>query len=304
MWRAGVRLFAFIACLTVAGRGAAEPSRVDTDAAKAAFRSAERAFADARYAGALELFRLAFEKAPRDEVRFNLGVCLELLGRFSEARREFQQAGTSTTLSDAQRTEASKRALALADRTAEISVSNLARGAALAVDGVPQCAAPCHLFVEPGRHRITAKIDGAEAATELEVAGGSRVEVTLQATQAAPAIQPPQPIRAPVAAPAQAEPRASTSSFGWLTVTGAVAAGLGAAGVVGFGLHTRSLEDEYQRSPSASLRDEGLRTQSLTNVSLAVMATGTVLVALDLLLLKTAHSSTTSAAHPPLQFEF
>jgi hypothetical protein len=276
----------FLAALSVQLAARAEPSSSDVELARGAFLQAERAFQEQRYEEALALFRLAFAKVPRDAVRFNLAVCLERLERYAEARSEYEAAAASSALSEAQRASAKQRAQDLVPRTAELLVTGVPDGVALTVDRRAACTAPCRVFVDPGARELVATLPQGPVSVRIEAVAGTAHAVVFEPQRPEP--REPAPSRSSAAVPValprrESRPDRPGLSPGWLSVVGGVTAGVGAAGIVGFGLRTRALESDYHDAPRATTRDDGLRMQALTNVSIAVAGLGAALVALDLL---------------------
>ena len=102
-----------VVCALGAGPAYSQPAPVDETAvaaAKSAFAAAEKAFAARDFEEALKLFRLAFEKAPRDAVRFNIAVCLAELGRYDDAHAEYELAAASSELTSEEKALARMRA--------------------------------------------------------------------------------------------------------------------------------------------------------------------------------------------------
>jgi hypothetical protein len=154
------------------------------------------------------------------------------------------------------------------------------------------------LFVDPGHHRLEARQGEEHTFAEVEATAGVASRVQLAFTRT-PAAAPK-----PLVVPARPEPAKSTGRAGWLTVTGTVAAGLGGVGIVGFGLRTQSLQDQYVRDPSSATRDDGLRMRALTNASIAVAGAGALLVALDLLVFRSGERPSEVSAARPFVFTF
>jgi len=57
----------------------------------------------------------------------------------------------------------------------------------------------------------------------------------------------------------------------------------GGAGIVGFGLRTDALYDDYLANPNVDTADQGETMLVLANVSIGVVALGGVLVLIDIL---------------------
>src|SRR5262245_61254015 len=102
--------------------------------AREAFTSGERAFEKGDYVAALAAFERAFALAPHDAVRFNLAVCLERLGRPSEALLQYEAAAKSSVLTAAERERARRSGAELRPKVGTLVVEGQA-GAAVQVDG-------------------------------------------------------------------------------------------------------------------------------------------------------------------------
>lgn len=252
----------------------AQPSVANVEAARHAFTDAEAAFKRGDYEQALTLFRLAFSTAPRDAVRFNIGVCLEQLGRYDEARTEYEAAAASKTLSPSELAEAHRRSDALSPLTAELTIEGGSPGVTIAIDHRDRCPLPCRLFVLPGKHVVGARVGERDLAAEVDAEAGHVATVSL-ASKPPPATAPPPPVVT------------SRGRAGWLTVVGSVVGGIGTAGIIGFGVRASDLHAEYVASPSADLRDQGLVMKGLANGSIGVLSLGAALVVLDLALVGT-----------------
>jgi hypothetical protein len=310
--RSSLAFFGFVLATLVPLAARAQAPSADVEVARGAFLQAERAFQEQRYEEALSLFRLAFAKVPNDAVRFNVGVCLERLGRYAEARSEYEAAASSTSLSAEQRAAGQERAQALAPRTAELILSGAAQAVRVSVDGAPACTTPCRAFVEPGRHQLTADTAGGPISLEVEAVAGTAHAVAFEGRS----VPAPPPETAPSGRGAGGEPSAPVMhgsaprrdsrgvAPGWLTLAGGITTGVGVAGVVGFGLRTRSLESSYHSAPSAETRDAGLRTQTLTNASIVMAGVGAALVVLDLLVFETGRSRSVQIGADRMQWAF
>ena len=143
------------AAASPAGAQPAEPGDPTARAADA-FQRAQTAAAEEDFVTALEAFREAQQFAPHDAVRFNIGLCLERLGRFSEALAEFEHASASSQLSEEQRVDARARAEQAHARMGKVRVTS-PTGARVSVDGIERCEAPCTIELDPGQHRVSAE---------------------------------------------------------------------------------------------------------------------------------------------------
>jgi hypothetical protein len=279
MNRLARRAFAWttLSCLTFVARST--PAQPDATA-QAAFAAGEAAFERNDYVAALDAFRRAYSRDPRDAVRFNIGICLERLGRFKEAVSELEAASRSLELSAEKRARATEEARLARRRLGTLRATTEPAGATLHVDGAATCQTPCSVELDPRSHRLTAKLGGREVASAVVIVPGETRSVLLRLPK------PPPGQRRPVADGVQRSDAAfRLGALGW---TGAGLAVAGVAGFVGFGLRARDLEREYAERPRRDTRDEGLRMQTWTNVSLGVALTGAALVGVDLLVLDSA----------------
>ncbi|AKF10313.1 hypothetical protein [Sandaracinus amylolyticus] len=243
--------------------------------ARTEFHAGEVAYGEERYAEALEHFVRAQQLDPHDAVRFNVAICLQRLGRWSDAWREYRSLTTSDALDDAQRAYA---AALLADLEARLAVVRVTTSepAELRIDGDPVGPAPLEVRLAPGPHVLTARAADRESIRRITVERGEQLDVALS-LPAPVAITPPPP----------RETRLVLRDPGWLTYVGASIAAIGAGGIVGFGVHAQSLWDAYHTPGQATLalREEGMLATDLTNVSIGVAALGAVLVVIDVILL-------------------
>lgn len=244
------------------------------ESARIEFESGEAAFDSSDYDLALRHFRRAYELVPRDGVLFNIGVCLERLGRNREAVQSYEQAAASSSLNEETRAQARDFAARARQRLGTIVVAGEPRGATVLVDGAELCELPCRIEVDFGMREVVVRApDGTEASDRLDVPRGGIAEVELSAVRAQdPIVGPDVP----------AEPE--TSGLGVLGWTGIGLLIAGAGCIVGCGLYTDSLGDEYLMNPTADTRDTGLAMRAITNVAIGVAGLGGILLVLDLAL--------------------
>jgi hypothetical protein len=262
---------AFIVALATA-----EPSASAREEAEAAFRTATVRFAEEDYEAALANFREAYRHAPHDKVRFNIGQCLNRLGRWHEAWVELDAAARSEQLSDGERTTARVAADEAASHLGTLRLTGSARQ--VIVDDDAGCVVPCTVLVVPGSH--TVRIEG-EPASVHEVRVGEVTEVAIG--PAPPRVPPPtaatpSPARLPIED--RPPPRARPSALTWVGLGLAVGGG---AGMIGFGVRANALHDDYIAGPDPATRDKGITMRNLANASIAVALLGAVLVTADVI---------------------
>lgn len=247
------------------------------EAAKEAFAAGERAFLEGDAQGALAHFERAFALRPHDAVRFNIAVCLEALGRHAEAIAQYQAAAESSVLSAEERQRAERAAEAALPNVGTLIVEG-GDGGVVEVEGSARCNAPCRVLLDPGRHEASFARGAQRVRIEVEIQRGRDFLWTPPVSSE---------LRGASAGPVPPAPPIEVSSFepSWLTWVGGSVGLVGAAGIIGFGLHASSLHDEYERQPTRDGLEDGETFRDLTNVAIGVAALGGVLVAIDLVFL-------------------
>jgi hypothetical protein len=271
--RPGLITAACIACATLppmmvcAHPAQAQQPALDAARARALFHEAVAIEAAGDYAGALSKFEqvAAFKNTP--QVRFNIAVCQEKLGRWVVALGEYRIA-----LADAQSgagaspvvPEATRAIASLEPRIPRLTMTRGAGASAaqIVVDArsVADSQVGTALLLDPGRHTIEATAEGYQPLRkEIELAQfeGASVEIALQktapvagpppiasassGTSAAPAASSapkaavsPQPLSSASTSP---EPAASPSSHVVMKVFGWAALGIGVAGGITSGVY-------------------------------------------------------------------
>lgn len=284
------------------------PAHAQEDAEQAAslFRDGERAFSHDDYLEALRLFRAAYDAAPHPTVRFHVAMCLERLGRLRDAWSELTEVAATAGLTDAQRRDATRQVERLRSLLVTLRVDGEPAGASVRVDDAPMCTLPCEVPVDPGDHEVVIEDGTGRASAHVTGLRGTTVAVQLAiASDAAPVETdaPPAPsVLDPSTPPPPTEPPPprQVAGVGWLLATGSVLAAIGAAGVIGFGLHANDVHTAWLDDPTASLRDEGMLFRDLTNVSIAVLATGGLLAVIDLFLAAAGEGTGDRAALDPV----
>jgi tetratricopeptide (TPR) repeat protein len=114
--------------------------------------------------GALRLLRRVAEVRTTPQVRFNIALCEEFLGRLNAARGHYQQAAADARNAGATAvvTQAEQRASELVRRIPTVSIRGHVPGTTVAIDGVEVGdAALAHpLSLDPGEHEIVVTAPG------------------------------------------------------------------------------------------------------------------------------------------------
>ncbi len=257
------------------------PTAADATGARTEFEAGERAFREDDYALALTHFRRAMQLAPRDAVRFNLAVCLERLGRFREAQREYDAAAHSPQLDDAARARAKEQASRTRERLGTVSFEGPSDATATVTLGDETlCAVPCSALVDPTTHDF--EIHSGERTLHAHVTvGRGEVKVVRMGFR-----------ETPLADATIAQNRGLTGPLSW--VGGAVALA-GTATFIILGLRASQLHEQYLAGPTASIRDQGIAARDWANVGLGVGIAGVLALVGDLVW----HAARPAPAAPP-----
>ena len=274
----------------------------DVELAQRLFRAAIQAFDRGQTEEALRLFRGAYEAAPRAAVRFNIAVCLERLGRFREAWLEYRAAIDPDEFSPAQLAQAQQEEARLRGMLAVVEVSGEPAGADVRIDGISLCSLPCTTEVDPGDRVVSIHSAGQSAERGVRLDRGQRLAFELSLASPLPEeVSPPPTFRVEPVAEVP-ERQSPGHSIGWLTGVGVGLAAIGVGGLIGFGLRTQTLHEQWEAGGPNDVRDEGLTMRALTNISIGVAALGATLVVVDLILAATNRGGDRAQRHRPLRF--
>ncbi len=199
------------------------------------------AFRAGEHEEALVAFTKAFEELPgNSSLLWNIGRCLEELGRTEEALKSFErylelEVHDRRHIREALGKVAKLRA-AKAPRSATLRVETSPLKARIFVDGEPVGRSPVLAELPAGRHQITARLQGhIDGHTEIVATAGRPVLISL-------ALSPEPRAVAPGAAPQRGHPWRR-----WI-----VPAAVGAAGVVLTALSVRAFLDRGDHEDAAA----------------------------------------------------
>jgi hypothetical protein len=256
------------------------------DRAPKAYKEAEAKFEKQDYAGALELYREADTLVPGARPKFKIATTLDKLGNVTEAVGAYQAFLDSKPDPEKLKdliAEANTRMEALKKTPAKVKVVTAGpetpAAVKLTVDGVEQPAgAGNELALAPGKHKIEAKAEGFDPATqEVEVTYAETKEVSLTLNKTPPppepvAVTPPPPPPAATTEapppPPPAAPRSKVPAFVTLGFAGAGA-------IVGtiFGVMALGAKSDFDAKPTTENADRADRNALIADMSFAVAIT-------------------------------
>jgi hypothetical protein len=233
-----IRFAVFVAFLVAASTTYADPAATRQEAKRLRDEGTE-AMRVSDFAHAVDCFQRAYELYPSPNLRFNIGVALDKLGRVPQAVDAFEEflEATAGGADEAHRF-AGARLAALTPQVArlELTVDPASAGATVRVDGEHvRWPRPGGIPVAPGERRVRAEQRG-WAPVEQQVTATVAAPVALTLRLAAAPPDPPAPRPALVrAAPAAAPPRTPLYRRWWVW-TAASAATVAVALGVGLGI--------------------------------------------------------------------
>ncbi|WP_437335937.1 PEGA domain-containing protein [Sorangium sp. So ce394] len=249
--------------------------------ADASYRKGLRLYTDGKYAEAEAELQSAWELNPTYDVAYNLGLTKYQLKKHKEAAQHLSFALRHWPLMKAaaeKRPEAERRLAVSRALVGAVNVMVSVAGAEVLVDGTAVGKTPLEgaVFVDPGEHRVEARLLGYETASQtVSVAKGGTAEVTLamapaksEPQAAAPGAKAAEGASAPGAgagAPAAAlapgapvEPASPPQPRSWVPVIA-----LGAASVVGLGVGigttvaSNAASDDAHKQSAAIIQGRG-----------------------------------------------
>jgi hypothetical protein len=241
------------------------------------------AFEEGDFRVALEKLRAADQLVPATTLKIRVARSLAKLGRLREAAVAYR--GTIDVKLDATakpqhreaQLEAERELAALMAELPKVRVTLRGAGAeraAVRIDGEPVASVAEPVAVDPGRHRVEARLEGRVVERELEVKTGEHAEVVLDL--------------APPAAPAPARPPPEPEDGGaTLRVLGWIGVGVGGAALTAGAITTTlaavAQSDLEERCPERRCQpadhDDAETFNALRIVSTVTLVSGGVLAA-------------------------
>ncbi len=310
-WRTHAALVSAYALHSLPASGAP-----DTAAARELFERGATALQAGRLDEACPALAESLRLDRRVGTLFTLAECEVAWGKLASARAHYQQflsevegVKGAAPKKQKERVRLAREALSTVEQSVPWLTLTLPKDAPaharVELDGIVLGAAALGspIPIDPGRHRVTMKVDDAVRSYELEVAAGERKTLTLElpAPPSAPAptpaaASPPKPEARALPAPAERRPsrgaRAAASHAPWTWVAlgvGAVGLGVGSyAGIKALGEKSTVddlCSDHVCRSGGANAAERGQRYALVSTVAFGVgaaaLATSAVLFLTD-----------------------
>jgi len=257
------------ALLSAAGHAQAAPSAADQAMARRLVKEAKRLALEKRFQQALDRFNQAYHYWPRREIQFNIALVYLQVGNKLKAYEHLQRfleaspAGTAAKLPEP--------LLRLRSEVGTIRVSTPGQDLEIFVNGRFRGRKTVSIAVLPGTYRVELRKDGRTVQQkDLRVVGGAVVVWEAEIVRARPRGITPGHVEK---GGGSARPSGSRKKLHWayFVVTGAIAVVAGAA-LVGTGVKTLKVGDEFEKQATVELQTEGNRYKLATNILVGVSA--------------------------------
>jgi len=262
---------------------AAPGATADETAVKAKFAAAIKLHKAGKFDEALPLFRELVQATQSPNARLYVGLCLQQLGKNSEAYKEMAQTVKEASLHgdpkyDQTRDAAQAELAVLNVRVGKLVVTlpETPPGLVVNVDGAPIAERDLggSLVLEPGGHRVEASATGLTPVTrEVTLEGGETRTVTIAFSKPEQVAARPEPVPEP-------------ASRATMRLAAFTALGVGGAGLVIFGVTGLMARGKYNSLKTACGDahctdpkyagdvDSGKSLQTVANVGLVIGAVG------------------------------
>jgi hypothetical protein len=207
----------------------------EPDPARKHFEQGVLLFQDEDYEGALVSFLASFDANPNYKVRYNIGLCLQALHRYTEAERHLKAylAEGAGSIPTERIAEVNDILIELGNVIGEIEVSSEVEGATVYLDDqmVGKTPLGSSLRVDIGLHEIRVEKEGHESfETEVTTPGNTSVKVWVDL----PVVEVEEPV---VVEPVKEKPRKSKPVpkgvvYAHVGLTAALAAGAAVTGAL------------------------------------------------------------------------
>jgi hypothetical protein len=251
------------------GRARADDSK-RAKAAKEAFGEGRRLYEERRYVNAVAAFERAYVLRPHFLVQCSIARCYENLSDVVKAARHYRRCldEGAAKAKMAERVQISLKAAEA--RITWLTVASPGKGGTIHVDGDAVGQAPGRVPINPGRHVVEVRREGARpASTPVSTLGGEKLEVTLIPV----ALEAPAPSGAPtvVKRPApESEPEPAASGRRrlpqyWFWGAAGATAVLTVVAIV-LGVQTLDARSDYEADPTAAGYDAFVDKRLATNL--------------------------------------
>lgn len=261
-----------------------DPKRAE---ARKSYAEVEAKFQSGDYEGAYAAYKQANDAVPAPQTLYKMALCLDKLGKTSEALAAYNAfLGSSPPSSmDAKVSESQGRVAELKKKAPiVIKVKSEPAGASVTLDGAAQMGTtPLDVKTTPGRHTLKVTSPGYDPyEKELNLEAGApetTVEATLSKPVVAEAPPPPPPEPKPIEKPVEpTEKRSNTAAYVVLGVAGAGAIVGGIFGVKALQGKSDFDNGERTQDKADSVKQNALIADMALGAAITLGVTGFVLI--------------------------
>jgi tetratricopeptide (TPR) repeat protein len=258
---------------------AGAPAKAAANKSEAAkqFKAGVAAFKKKQYLEAAEHFEKAFSLAPHPSALWNAADAREKGGEIALSANLYARYLEMATEADKDRNEAKQRLNSLTLTLGRLELFG-PDATDIKVDRLTRVEGASIVYVDPGDHVVSAKVDGKFLAKNVSVASGAKVIVRLVPQSESPPASPRDEVA--VVKPDRTTPAKSQGVGPGIVYIGAGVTAVLAGISIGSGLDTSSKRRQFDSSPSAQLYDDGVAAQQRTNILVGVTAAAGVATAL------------------------
>jgi hypothetical protein len=254
---------------------AEDPKR--TEEARAHFQRGVELYKDADYRTAIIEFRRAYGLIPNWRIQYNLAQACSEVQDYPCAMRALEAylAQGAAEIPADRRASVEEELRRVRGRIARVRIQTNRAEAEIFIDETSQGkgAPPAPVLVGAGRRRVSATLPSGQTVSKvIEVAGGDEPTVALEFPDSPPPAATPKPIAT------QSEPPSKVPLYVGVTVTGLLAAGTVATGILSLGAQ-HDLDNEVAKFPGSSSAIDSARTRGRTLAIVTDVLGGAAVVA-------------------------
>lgn len=224
------------------------------------------------HAKAVGVFRRAYDTYPSEKILLNIGTSLMQIGDRAGAAQTYQMYLDHALASPERRDQVARELSRLESLVGKLQIEANVLDAQIQLDGKPIQAGV--VYVEPGRHTLTAARSGFEPATRtIDAKAGEHKTVGLELKERGAKAEPPPVVSHPIETPGADAPRPSRAP--WIVFgTGAVVTATGAGLLIWALVDKRAVENAGEGTEFSEIEGRFDRVEPVSTAGVAAIAVG------------------------------
>lgn len=253
------------------GPAAAEEDPAKAKEASSAFAEASKLYKERRYVNAIEAFERAYELRPHFMVQCSIARCHENLSNVVKAARHYQRCLDEGAAKAKMAVKVQASLQAAEARITWLKVGSPGKGGTIHVDGEQAGAAPGRVPLNPGKHVIEVRREGARPdSTTVQTLGGEQLDITLTPQDLVTPDPQREVVAKPEPPPKRAPSRRRLPQYWFWGAAGATVV-LAVVGTV-LGVQTLGLRSDYEADPTEGGYNDFVSRRLATNLVWAATA--------------------------------